>query len=67
MQVGGRLSLVQAALLGLVSQILAGLRLGMIAEIPVSLITGCLCKPCKLMAPLSLLQLCCVLDPAVAL
>lgn len=63
MQVGGRLSLVQAALLGLVSQILAGLRLGMIAEIPVSLI----CKPCKLMAPLSLLQLCCVVDPAVAL
>lgn len=38
MQVGGRLSLVQASLLGLVSQILTGLRLGMIAEIPVSLI-----------------------------
>lgn len=35
MQVGGRLSLVQASsLLGLVSQILAGLRLGMIAEFP---------------------------------
>ena len=39
MQVGGRLSLVQASLLGLVSQILASLRLGMIAEIPESLLS----------------------------
>ena len=42
MQVGGRLSLVQASLLGLVSQILASLRLGMIAEIPASLLSALL-------------------------
>ena len=39
---GGRLSLVQASLLGLVSQILASLRLGMIAEIPASLLRALL-------------------------
>ena len=42
MQVGGRLSLVQASLLGLVSQILASLRLGMIAETQANLLSALL-------------------------